>query len=85
MMITKQRWNSYLDEMLAKSKLLMSTVSLAFQPIVIIKTRSPSDLTHSVEANFEVLIEIILRVHHGEKLLLSGNIMVGNSQPTQSL
>lgn len=40
MMITKQRWNSYLDEMLAKSKLLMSTVSLAFQPIVIFKTEA---------------------------------------------
>jgi hypothetical protein len=31
-----------------------------------------------VEADFEVVNEIILRIHHGKKLLLSGNIKVGN-------
>jgi hypothetical protein len=85
MMITKQRWSLYLDEMLAKSKIIDVNCEFSIPTNCYYQDRSPSDLTHSVEANFEVLIEIILRVHHSEKLLLSGNRMVGNSQPTQSL
>jgi hypothetical protein len=60
----------------------MSTVSLTFLAVYDNKTEA-----HHIDMKltFEVVNEIILRIHHGKKLLLSRNMIRKELQPTQSL
>jgi hypothetical protein len=55
----------------------MSTVSLTFQTFYDNMTEAHHIDILRVEADFEFVDEIILQIHHGKKLLLSGNIKVG--------